>query len=122
MDDEKNREKVFDKMMQQIHLNQSITLSKNESELLVKWYDDCQKVNSMSDPIKPDHYHPEDDSGIHCHHAQLAQMGAEYMVGYHWGNIIKYVWRWQRKNGVEDLRKAAEHIRMLIELEEKKDG
>ena len=74
----------------------------------------------MSDPIKPDHYHPEDDSGIHCHHAQLAQMGDEYMVGYHWGNVIKYVWRWQKKNVVEDLRKAAEHIRMLIELEEKK--
>ena len=72
--------------------------------------------NEMSNPIRPDHYHPEDESGIHCHHAQLAQMGTEYMVGYHWGNIIKYIWRWQKKNVVEDLEKASEHIRMLIEL------
>ena len=71
----------------------------------------------MNDPIKPSHYFPQDDSNIHCHHAQLAQMGTDYMIGYHWGNIIKYVWRWQRKNGIEDLKKAGEHIRMLIEIE-----
>lgn len=72
-------------------------------------------------PINPTHYAPVGDSDIHCHHAQLAQMGPDLMVGYHWGNIIKYVWRWDRKNGLEDLRKAAEHIRMLIELEERAD-
>jgi hypothetical protein len=31
------------------------------------------------------------------------------------GNIIKYVWRWKFKNGVEDLRKARWYLDRLIE-------
>jgi hypothetical protein len=30
-------------------------------------------------------------------------------------NIIKYVWRWKFKNGVEDLRKARWYLDRLIE-------
>ena len=33
------------------------------------------------------------------------------------GNVIKYVWRWKDKGGVEDLKKARHYIDMLIELE-----
>lgn len=31
-------------------------------------------------------------------------------------NAIKYVWRWKRKNGIEDLRKAHWYIERLIEV------
>ena len=31
------------------------------------------------------------------------------------GNIIKYVWRWKFKNGVEDLEKASWYLHKLIE-------
>ncbi|WP_276874204.1 DUF3310 domain-containing protein [Dialister micraerophilus] len=31
------------------------------------------------------------------------------------GNIIKYVWRWKFKNGVEDLQKAEWYLHKLIE-------
>ena len=31
------------------------------------------------------------------------------------GNIIKYVSRWRSKNGLEDLKKAAHYLAMLIE-------
>ena len=34
--------------------------------------------------------------------------------GFRKGNIIKYVSRANRKNGVEDIRKARDHIRHLI--------
>lgn len=34
-------------------------------------------------------------------------------------NIIKYVWRWKLKNGVEDLQKASWYLNKLIE--KKKD-
>lgn len=34
------------------------------------------------------------------------------------GNVIKYICRWRKKNGVEDLQKAKHYIEMLIELEE----
>ncbi|MFX3633738.1 MAG: DUF3310 domain-containing protein [Candidatus Pristimantibacillus sp.] len=36
-------------------------------------------------------------------------------------NAIKYLWRWKRKNGVEDLRKAIWYINRLIERAER-DG
>lgn len=34
---------------------------------------------------------------------------------YYVGNIIKYVWRYNHKNGVEDLRKAKHYLKWLIE-------
>lgn len=39
-----------------------------------------------------------------------------WALGYHEGNVVKYVARWRAKGGVEDLRKAAEYLRRLIEL------
>lgn len=35
------------------------------------------------------------------------------------GAVIKYMCRWRKKNGVEDLLKAKHYIEMLIELEMK---
>lgn len=32
------------------------------------------------------------------------------------GNALKYLWRWKRKNGIEDLRKAHWYIERLIEV------
>ncbi len=73
----------------------------------------------MADPVKPDHYDSLDDSGIKCYQAMTAQMGVDRMVGFCWGNAVKYLWRWPRKNKLEDLKKAAEYIRMLIDMLEK---
>lgn len=39
-------------------------------------------------------------------------------LGYHEGNIIKYVSRYKYKNGIEDLRKAKWYIDRLIFIEE----
>ena len=36
--------------------------------------------------------------------------------------VIKYTWRYKRKNGVEDLRKAQWYINKLIETLEKQNG
>lgn len=41
-------------------------------------------------------------------------------IPYIEGCVIKYVSRWRKKNGVEDLQKAKHFIDLLIELEEKK--
>lgn len=40
---------------------------------------------------------------------------------YHEANVLKYIVRWRGKNGVEDLRKAAEYLRRLIALAERAD-
>ncbi len=44
--------------------------------------------------------------------------GASGPEGFLLGNVIKYLWRYRRKNGVEDIRKARRYIDMLIRLYE----
>ena len=36
------------------------------------------------------------------------------------GNILKYIWRYEYKNGVEDLKKARWYLNKLIEINEHK--
>ncbi len=39
-------------------------------------------------------------------------------LGFHEGNVIKYVSRWRQKDGLDDLKKARFYIERLIELAE----
>jgi Protein of unknwon function (DUF3310) len=39
-------------------------------------------------------------------------------LGFHEGNIIKYVMRWRVKNGLDDLKKALFYLNRLIEINE----
>lgn len=43
-------------------------------------------------------------------------------IGYFEGNVIKYVTRWKKKNGIADLEKAKHYIDLLIELETRKQS
>lgn len=55
-------------------------------------------------------------------HYNIGIEPAEYMESlniaedYYAGNIIKYVSRYKYKNGTEDIRKAKQYCKMLIEL------
>lgn len=42
-------------------------------------------------------------------------LGPEKFVAYLNGNIIKYISRWEHKNGVEDLKKAKWYLEKIIE-------
>lgn len=42
-----------------------------------------------------------------------------FKLDYFQGQITKYVMRWNKKNGVEDLKKAAHFLEKYIELQEK---
>jgi len=54
--------------------------------------------------------------GIECIDAiDAALTGVSGGHAYATGAAIKYLWRWQRKNGVEDLRKAVWYINRMIE-------
>lgn len=44
-------------------------------------------------------------------------MTPEQFKGYLKGNVIKYISRYQRKNGIEDLEKAKVYLSWLIEFE-----
>ena len=37
------------------------------------------------------------------------------MAAWSWGNVVKYVLRFHKKNGVEDLKKAEFYLKRLIE-------
>lgn len=62
----------------------------------------------------PPHYN---QSGIECIDAIMAAT-SEGFEFYLQGNIIKYLWRYRYKNGVEDLKKAKWYLNKLIEQKE----
>lgn len=65
---------------------------------------------------RPSHYN---QAGIECIDAIEAATGDKYM-GYLQGNVIKYVWRFEYKNGLEDLKKAKWYLERMIATMEKK--
>ena len=69
----------------------------------------------MSDTVNhPPHYTA---GGVECIDAlTAATVGLEGIEAVCTANAIKYLWRWKRKNGVEDLRKARWYIDRLINL------
>lgn len=60
------------------------------------------------------------------HYKDLPIQPAEYIyanaLGYFEGNVVKYVTRWRKKNGIADLEKAKHYIELLIELENRNVG
>lgn len=70
----------------------------------------------MNDPINsPSHY---TDGGIECIEAIEASMGKEAFKGFLKGNCVKYLWRYELKNGIEDLRKCQWYLNKLVFIEE----
>lgn len=41
-----------------------------------------------------------------------------FNLNFYEGSALKYLLRWRRKNGVEDLEKAVHYLEMLIEREQ----
>ena len=68
-------------------------------------YANVDMVNS------PPHYN---QAGVECIDALRAATDEGYQY-YLQGNIIKYLWRYRYKNGVQDLEKAQWYLEKLIE-------
>ena len=66
----------------------------------------------------PPHYN---DGGIECIDAIEASMSQDAFRGYLKGNMIKYLWRYEKKNGLEDLQKADWFLQRLIKEESNGD-
>jgi hypothetical protein len=60
------------------------------------------------------------------HYKDLPIQPVEYIyanaLGYFEGNVVKYISRWRKKNGIADLEKAKHYIELLIELETRHQG
>ena len=76
-----------------------------------------QFINQKNDVVNhPSHY---TQGGIECIDAIKAALGKDGFNYYLSGNILKYVWRYRFKNGIEDLKKAQFYLNCIIESLEK---
>lgn len=86
--------------------------------------DDCDLYGELKDdkPVSkkivdnvnhPSHY---TNGKIECIDAIESSMSKEAFMGYCKGNIIKYIWRYEHKGGVESLEKARWYLDKLIEV------
>jgi hypothetical protein len=68
----------------------------------------------------PEAFHPVErpihyaSGGLEAIEAMEASMTPEAFRGFLKGNILKYVWRYEKKNGLEDLEKAKWYLGQLI--------
>lgn len=67
--------------------------------------------------MRPSHY--MGSGGIQAMDVMKAFMPPERYAGFCQGNIIKYILRYKRKNGVLDLEKCRDYLDELIETEKK---
>lgn len=70
--------------------------------------------------LHPSHYCK--DGGVECIDAIRASMTPEAFAGYCKGNVMKYIFRYEDKGGVEDLRKAMVYLTWLTETVENACG
>lgn len=95
-----NAEKSFDNLMRKI-------VEENEKRVTTENNDNI---------IRPNHY--ASDKGFEVFDVQEAFIHElKGMAASYWCNIVKYILRFQRKNGVEDLKKAKYYLEKLIEEE-----
>ena len=81
-------------------------------------YEEVKMDGGSTDMVNhPKHYN---QGGIECIDAlKAATVGKRGIEAVCVANVIKYLWRYEEKNGIEDVRKAKWYIeRLLKELEE----
>lgn len=70
----------------------------------------------MDNVHSPSHY---TQGGIECIEAIKASMCPAGFTDYCKGNVMKYIWRWEAKGGLQDLQKAQVYLGWMIETAEK---
>ena len=87
-------------------------------------YDHVYKNMDENVPDMVNHPQHYTQGGIECIDAlKAATVGKRGIEAVCVANVIKYLWRYEEKNGVEDVRKAKWYIeRLLKELEESQHG
>jgi hypothetical protein len=70
-------------------------------------------INMTDNVNKPNHY--QGRFGMESIDALRNFMTDEQMKGFYLGNSLKYLLRHQKKNGLEDLKKARKNLDWLIE-------
>ncbi|MCO4645808.1 hypothetical protein Si004_00451 [Streptococcus infantarius subsp. infantarius] len=130
----KEADETFQELMREVNdkligLN-GVAISDNDVEKCkdskdLSWYEKeferiVKEKHKNEDNINsPEHYIT--DKGFEVFDVQEAFIHElKGMSASYWCNIVKYILRFQKKNGVEDLKKAKYYLEKLIEGEEKK--
>ena len=100
--------------MEQLDIMGGIKMKEKSYEQVLEEFNDIDKVNN------PSHY--KGKFGLEAIEVvKNFAFGLEGVEGFYWGNAIKYMLRFQKKNGLEDLKKARKNLDWLIEEMEKKN-
>lgn len=76
-------------------------------------YDEMYIPNNKKDNVNhPSHY----EGKYECIDVMDSSMGAELVFSFCTGNAFKYIWRYEGKNGFEDIKKTQWYINKAIEI------
>lgn len=89
-----------------------------EGDVVYSWFtaDELEPAPVFKESLTPDNVNnpPHYNQGaIECIEAIKAATGSGF-VKYCTGNVIKYLWRYDNKGGIEDLKKAAWYLDRAI--------
>ena len=85
------------------------------TEVTIEELEEWNRMTALNKQVAGNHYKDLPIQPVEYIHANA--------LGYFEGNVIKYISRWRKKNGIADLEKAKHYIELLIELENRKlDG
>ena len=71
--------------------------------------EEIEAFNALKKQVAGNHYKDMPIQPVEYIHANA--------MGYFEGNVVKYISRWRKKNGMADLEKAKHYIELLIQLE-----
>lgn len=116
----KEADEIFQELMKKVNKKliglDSVAISDNNAEK-------CKENKGLTrykndNIISPNHY--ISDKGFEVFDVQEAYIhDLKGMSASYWCNVVKYILRFQMKNGVEDLKKAKYYLEKLIEEQEK---
>ena len=112
----KEAEEEFQEVMKKINntLIGAKEVEKRTKEIAGNVAFELGKIESEDNIISPSHY--ASDKGFEVFDVQEAFIHElKGMAASYWCNIVKYILRFQKKNGVEDLKKAKYYLEKLIE-------
>lgn len=80
--------------------------------------DECYNIAFCNEQQKEEINHPDRYAGdkFECIDVMLDVFGADAVKHFCVLNAFKYVWRAEKKNGVEDIKKAVWYLNKYIEL------
>jgi len=94
------------------YVNKKSTKDMRHLEYMAYQSEKEKKMEKQDMVNSPAHYNKAGIETIDALEAMLTN-GFDY---YLQGNIVKYLWRYRYKNGVEDLKKAQWYLNKLIEV------